>query len=1153
MNEYINAPARLPSITGKDVIELEKYAKLPRTKTYERLQAFINTARLSKEVCAIFIQAEWGEGKSSIYEGFLQRRDVIGYDVVVRVETKTLIESINRYAERLFSDASSIVIGVKFFATLLYAIKGQLESIITEKPLIIVPEKKSKETTAQYIRRAIDIMFSRIPKESKVFIFIDEFEDILDQPGIIQDFIIRGLVDVINGHPEILCKGTYAGRIHFIIAVTPTAYAIIKSRSSADIGRLFGQRVQALMLERLTRRHGHDFVLGCLKYCYNGKFPKLPFEHAGMLNTIYVSSLGNPRSIVVILRELLSRAQIRAPQEKIKVISSEDFIEYMSDINFTVYGGEVNVLSSNSLLLLYQAIDDICRKRNINDREVKRLFHLFISTLNPLGQGMLKQIFGDNYTTYLIALEDAIHTCWGIRYPFLQFKKVLLSEDEVKNMLRNFKEKNVNNEFIDNYLDALTFYRYDEESAKLCSQIFLPKERLSILRVTSEALYRHFLDYFTSSIPHIHDEFMLIKIDEYLQGHEAIKLSDELYYMLAPTVISIFYPSPSVLYLDFVENIDARFKIGIQTLRNLPKLEHEFEQGVKELLKVVNGVIKVSEKTERHGIALIPITEIEYKQIEGSYKVRAYTIAALYLDLAKFNALIENIRAKMIHGRIPLLLLFTWNPPPNEVKGVISSSLPHKIVSYKIFPLSTLQVQQITAYVLAKKQGVQVNEEKWRARARRVIEEIKLTNELRKWFEEGIQQGFVVKPLKYSKDIRPTNVHEALRIFIICPEASVDHIFKYIDYLSSLFRVYGMEFAINPLDIESKEKLQRIAEMLHEEGIIKLDNNGIVHTPLTSIEDRIRLILITCKTPLSIKEIADFFALRSPNDIVPFVRMLTERKIVEVTKKNEVKIVSIERLKDNMRKYFRTIRELIEYYSSHNKGYLVSMKGRAKNAIIMRECLSEVISMEEELNKLAIEREEEFRKRYRLFEILINHINTLHSRIHEFYRKLKEIKRRVDVIAIKRWLENINKQILMLIPDKSIIIKEYIVIEEKEKEIRQLEERVYTKEELLKRALPRPSLITELFNNGLLLRPGKGKTVYLFEAKVVDIYDLYKDLEIIASNCHKLLDQVNDMFSKITKTKQEIISYSTQSLIKERDLLITAKLFSWLLNKGVKQ
>ena len=68
---YIPKYRRLPSIVGKDVVELEKYAKLPRVKTYAKIQAFLNAARSTKEVNVLFIKSEWGEGKSSIYEGFL--------------------------------------------------------------------------------------------------------------------------------------------------------------------------------------------------------------------------------------------------------------------------------------------------------------------------------------------------------------------------------------------------------------------------------------------------------------------------------------------------------------------------------------------------------------------------------------------------------------------------------------------------------------------------------------------------------------------------------------------------------------------------------------------------------------------------------------------------------------------------------------------------------------------------------------------------------------------------------------------------------------------------------------------------------------------------------------------------------------------------
>ena len=173
--EFIEEFSQLPSITGKDVIDLEEYAKLPRIRTYKAIRGFLERCRKSSDVRALFVVAEWGEGKTSICEGLLKKSEVIASDLVIPISTKRIITFAKERSED-FSDTGSI--GIRFFACLLYAIKDVIDNDLRQdEPFrnITISLKDKNTPTVIFIRRALDSILKAINPKSKVFIFLDEF------------------------------------------------------------------------------------------------------------------------------------------------------------------------------------------------------------------------------------------------------------------------------------------------------------------------------------------------------------------------------------------------------------------------------------------------------------------------------------------------------------------------------------------------------------------------------------------------------------------------------------------------------------------------------------------------------------------------------------------------------------------------------------------------------------------------------------------------------------------------------------------------------------------------------------------------------------------------------------------------------------------
>jgi hypothetical protein len=922
--EYIDEPHVYPSRTGKDVIDFERYAHLPRATTYNNVQGFLEKARKSKEVNVLFIEAEWGEGKTSIYEGLLQKAEVIKSDIVIKVNTSTLITVIRERSQD-FRDIP--IIGIRLFASLLLAIRGVLESKVEKKSLIDqikILDKSADMSTVNFIEENLKSIFKVIPSTSKLFIFLDEFEDIVDQPSDIQGFVTGGLVDIINGQPEHLCRGEHAGRVHLLIAVTPTAYATIKAKVYSNLGRLFGQRAFEVSLEKLNRKHAYDFILGYFLYCWNGKIPKLPFTHSGMPNAIYNATFGNPRAIMTVLEILLSKAKIRAPEGKIELINPRNFTQDLSGTKISVYGADVCLLDKQSFNALHVNLEEESLEWKLDVEKAKTLLDLLITNHSPISEDYIKKELGigEKYSIYLNVIRKTFEKLWNIREPFLFFNKVIEGAEKTSSKATPK---------LSSITEALTFYEYNEETSTFLPTIYVPNQKLDDLRFKNETVFRNFIEYFRGLIPEIKDEDTEIVLPIDVEMLQNVEKSKEDYVMLAPLALSILYPPPSVIFLDFIEDIDKRFEIGTEIMRDTTSFEENFQKGMSKLLKDGCHRVLVEEGYEYHGAKTIQIYNIKYKMLGEAEecKFRAYLLHKLSWGLEKTKEELAEEVKRMELANIPLLLIFTWNPLPTEIKASIETFLPRKIMHFIEFPLTTIQTYQLIAFDVAEERKYKIKEERWKVRARRIIEEIKFEDTLEEWIDKGHNEGYAIKPLIFKGGV--DKLPQALRTFLILEGRSIKESFELLKNVEERFKIHGIEFGINPLDIESPAQLKEYAEELEKYGFLKLDSK--IDTKITQVENRILEILKYYKKGLSHEELERFFVISGVGKIKPYINTLLERKLLGSIQGEMLGIIDLEDLEKKAQEYKAGLYKLKKHYENHYLGYLVSVKQKAAHSI----------------------------------------------------------------------------------------------------------------------------------------------------------------------------------------------------------------------------
>ncbi|MEM5781863.1 MAG: hypothetical protein QXD43_01540 [Candidatus Aenigmatarchaeota archaeon] len=940
--EYIDEFLRLPSKTGKDVIDLEKYAKLPRTKTYESIIAFLEEARKSKEVTAIFIKAEWGEGKTSIYEGLLKKPEIIKSDLVIPVTTKRLINVIKEdYMQ--FLDTKSP--GIRFFACLLYAIKDVIDVKLNSIPpfnKINISFKKNDERTIDFISNGLSSIFNNLPLESRIFIFLDEFEDIVDEKSDIQSFIRAGLVEMINGEPYQLCEGPYAGRLHLIFATTPVAYEKMKGEVHSDTGRLYGGRIKEVELEKLDRKNSYEFALGVLNYCWDGKLPRIPFNEPGMFNAIYLATLGNPRAIINILEHLIASAKYGSPEKKIKVLNIEDFIWYLSEKKIQVYGGEINILDGKSLNMLYDKVAQECKKRGIDPEKGIKLIQFLLSNPTPISENEIKKKFNltEDYETYLGTIGKSFEDLWYIK-PFIFFKKVIKGQEEIK-----FKKAPP--KFF-KLTKAFEFYNYDTKKASFISELFVPYEKLDEMRYNNETMFKNFITFVIEEVPEISDEDEIIKFID-LELFKVVEVSNDNYIMLSSPALNIFYPSPSIFFLDFIEDINKRFEIGMELMRNLTSYENQFHEGILKLLEKIEETednIKIKEEIERYGLNDINLANMLYKSIAWQYKLRFYIFTALKFSLTSAQDNINRIIEKMKIANIPLLITFSWNPLPLDVKSFLETSLglkkEERIFHYIDFALTTIQCHQIVGYVLAENKKYKINYDKWSSKAKRIIEELQFEDKIKEWIYKGLEDGYTIKLLNF-KQITQKDVTKALRIFLIT-SGSLRERYNQINELEK-YKIFGKEFSVCPIDVESPDMLKQIANDLSDNGLITRIGSDEFESNITEIERRILTILRQYNKPMKKDEINNLFVCIKQDghfiDTSLYLDMLIERKLVRLDREETYSIQGIENLKNTLNKLRSDLREFNEIYQQYTFGYLFSKKKYDTNGIILKDFLKEL-------------------------------------------------------------------------------------------------------------------------------------------------------------------------------------------------------------------
>lgn len=194
-SEKIQKYNKLPPATGIPFSGFE-YAKIEsRAPIAKTLETFLNLYRNARSLNVAVIRAEWGEGKTDAYERYIKPEAEKKGDFVYLVSTSTIVKVISKSDDifPLDNTASSIIL-----ASIFYALKDELRARHERDDLFPEYLKYKDKEGKEYINQILRTHFPG-KNTKRMFIFIDEFEEILTSSSENQKAILSGIKELVNG------------------------------------------------------------------------------------------------------------------------------------------------------------------------------------------------------------------------------------------------------------------------------------------------------------------------------------------------------------------------------------------------------------------------------------------------------------------------------------------------------------------------------------------------------------------------------------------------------------------------------------------------------------------------------------------------------------------------------------------------------------------------------------------------------------------------------------------------------------------------------------------------------------------------------------------------------------------------------------------
>jgi hypothetical protein len=905
---------KLPSDAGVTFEGFEDIRIKSRESVKAKLEDFMKYCKDTKKPAIRVILGEWGEGKTDAYKRYIQPKCQTEGNYAFFVSASTLSNCFDLpQIKRLFETTS--ISAIRFLVVL-------FNSVREESREIKIPNPENYRDAYAYLN---DILTNLIgdKKTRKIFVFIDEFEELLLNPSKLKD-IISGIKETINGRfTAIDDGGEYEGCVHLIVAATPDAfYRLQVDEETALIFGGLGRRAGVIELPRIRKQEGIEFLYALLKYSYGNNLPQpLPFDSLGVFHTLYRITQGNPGNLVSLFTRLMNSARI--DHNQVKNIDSEHLLKFLEKEQVFVYGGTTRCLETETFFRILKIVEE----QNIKETGQKcgTLLKILVSELKPFSVEELESRVGSRDIKNIISIiNNELKSREGIERAILKVSP-LQERKSFHDVIEAFKDYitiegdkkyiKIDNysELLEDFEDRITYFFIDGD--KITSQIYLPSEKNSLMSFFEGISFERAIEI------------------EHLVNRRLCK--DEDYYITSDELLSQIFPTPVPRELEFIKNREFRMKLWREVTRNLAE---QYENYMPEAFMYILEKSKLFKLVE---------TEREAPKFLAKF-------AELIIDEIRINCLFYSINGDVKSQDIEELdhLIKSKRPPVHCVvllyTGEITQEAEDKIINKELGKEGENVILDVHLHPTLAKRIISIyrasfNPEEIGSESlfmsvikRIVIQELDFQDKVKDWLKAQEGRGIVITDLPIEATSSLREFADALKFYInfMGKEYTAQEIFnKNRDDLLKFIKYEAKKISIIP-DIEFP-KFTRLTEELVNNGFL-LQSEGKYLLQPHPTEKRI-LSILKKETKLSNTELRAYFIIKSARFLEDVFLPILEYKGLVRCEGNNYSLTNANQLYTEVELEFQNFKRLTETKKYHDYGYVFMTKERGYRFITLKE------------------------------------------------------------------------------------------------------------------------------------------------------------------------------------------------------------------------
>lgn len=778
-------PARLPSLTGTDARRLDEYLPpLPsRQRVYQQVAEALNEMEKSQDPVLVLLVAEWGEGKTSVYNArirpWLEERGWLGLEA----RAATVLAHLSSLRGR-----SERGPAYRLAAALLAAGLEQRGLL----PRYGGPD--GAESLRGYVER---VLRGLVPRGGRLVVFIDELEDLVASAREEElAELVAGLVGILNGDVEIVSagcsgEGCMPGALHLVASLTPPAYSrLMGLRDFATVAARLRRRVRSIWIRPLTRREAFAFLESLARYTLGRGLEGLLRDHS-LAHAVVSGTLGNMGALVSAFRYLVSWARGRGDcGDGVAVLDTGELLEALQGLTLSVGGAELPALNSEAYSRLAEGWGARARLAGFDAGLARRLLEELVARgaapvedlAAALGArpGVLEEmvremnLYGEqSWPRRELGVQRLVHEV--LETPAVEdaFKLLRTVEPEAVKLLPQLAGMDGGSP-LEQLLDSLV---YTEPTGRLV--VAVPPDERAAVDLVADASPLELSRSEAERLAQLLWEALFSRL---------LGAGGSRAYMLSPRLQRLLYVSPELSYLDFIADRVERLQV-IRRVYTEAGRSH-LAAGAAAVL-AAEGLLREPPALQGEGVARAEAV------LQGGARARVLVYAVPGEVTAEEARRLESqVMAAVMSGWRPHAVLLVHHggvePRARRLLESLEGKLFLKIVDAPIESMvSRVRLQALGVKLAAETGGLEealhaaveaagspeaaerlgLDPLRLHSMLRELAEELRPRERLERGLEEGVEGApLLVRDPKLGYDVeRPTELSGALRYFLVVP------------------------------------------------------------------------------------------------------------------------------------------------------------------------------------------------------------------------------------------------------------------------------------------------------------------------------------------------------------------------------------------------